>query len=222
METKLLGAALVASMTAGGLAVSADSASAVALGGFDISGRALVTGTIGADGDAGTADDDVDFSFDSVEVETSRGIFAGLNGSSATVQTLTLAPNPPNPNGSTLPINDFVTIAGGPTFDLTTITPPVFTSVVTPNGAQTTFVQYAFDGIATTTDNQTLVAEGIFTSQFAGGVDELPGILANGGLDTSFSASFEAVPEPFTMMGAGAAIGFGAFFRKRTAKSKKN
>jgi hypothetical protein len=36
------------------------------------------------------------------------------------------------------------------------------------------------------------------------------------------SASFEAVPEPFTMMGAGAAIGFGAFFRKRTAKSKKN
>jgi hypothetical protein len=220
METKLLGAALVASMAAGGLAVSADSAGAVGLGGFDLSGRALVTGDLG-DGIAGNEDDDVTFSFDSVEVETSRGIFAGITGSEATIQDLSLPPAPIKPTGSVLPFSEFVTIEGGPTFTLTSITRPVFTNVTTPNGANTTFVQYAFDGIATS-GNQNYVAEGIFTSQFAGGVEELPGILADGGLETSFSASFEAVPEPFTMMGAGAAIGFGAFFRKRTAKSKKN
>jgi hypothetical protein len=221
METKLLGAALVASMAAGGLAVSADSAGAVGVGGFDLSGRVLVTGDLG-DGIPGNADDDVDFSFDSVEVETSRGIFAGLNGTGATVDTLSLPPSPINPNGSVLPLEDFVTLDSGDSFTLTTITPPQFTSVVTPNGNNTTFVQYAFDGIAQTSDGQNLIADGIFTAQYTGGVEDLAGILSNGGLETSFSASFEAVPEPFTMMGAGAAIGFGAFFRKRTAKSKKN
>jgi hypothetical protein len=221
METKLLGAALVASMAAGGLAVSADSAGAVGLGGFDLSGRVLVTGNLG-DGIAGNEDDDVTFSFDSVEVETSRGIFAGLNGTAATIQDLSLPPAPIKPTGSVLPLEDFVTLDSGDSFTLTTITRPQFTTVPTQSGAATTFVQYAFDGIARTADGQNLVAEGIFTSQFAGGLDELPGILANGGLETSMSASFEAVPEPFTMMGAGAAIGFGAFFRKRTAKSKKN
>jgi hypothetical protein len=221
METKLLGAALVASMAAGGIAVSADSAGAVGLGSFDLSGRVLVTGDLG-DGIPGNADDDVDFNFDSVEVEASRGIFAGLNGTGATIETLSLPPAPINPNGSVLPLEDFVTLDSGDSFTLTTITPPQFTSVVTPNGNNTTFVQYAFDGIAQTSDGQNLIADGIFTAQYTGGVEDLAGILSNGGLETSFSASFEAVPEPFTMMGAGAAIGFGAFFRKRTAKSKKN
>jgi hypothetical protein len=139
METKLLGAALVASMAAGGLAVSADSAGAVGLGGFDLSGRVLVTGNLG-DGIAGNEDDDVTFSFDSVEVETSRGIFAGLNGTAATIQDLSLPPAPIKPTGSVLPLEDFVTLDSGDSFTLTTITRPQFTTVPTQSGAATTFV----------------------------------------------------------------------------------
>jgi hypothetical protein len=225
METKLLKAALVAPLAAAGLALSVNSAEAAALGGFDLAGGVTVTGSAGADGVAGTADDNVTFAFDQTRVLTGRGIYSSLRGTEATVQDLTLAPNPPNPNGTSLPFDDFVTLANGDTFTLTAINPPEFTARQTPGGAPTTFVQYSFDGTFESSSGTTFIGEGIFTSQFTGSVADLPAILAGGGLETSYSASFAAVPEPLTIAGAGMAVGFGTFFRRKIKgkiKAKKN
>ncbi|AFY77739.1 MAG: PEP-CTERM sorting domain-containing protein [Hydrococcus sp. C42_A2020_068] len=229
METKLLKAALVAPLAAAGLALSVNSAEAATfstdLGGFDLGGGVNVTGSLGADGKAGTEDDNVTFSFNQTRVLTGRGIYSGLSGTEATIKDLTLAPAPLNPQGTVLPLDDFVSLANGETFTLASINAPEFVARPTPGGQPTTFVQYSFDGVFKGSSGTTLIGRGIFTSQFTGTVDDLPGLLANGGLQTSYSASFAAVPEPLTIAGAGMAVGFGAFFRRKTqgkAKAKKD
>jgi hypothetical protein len=225
METKLLKTAVAMPLAAAGLALAANSADAAILGPgtFDIGGTVTVTGAVGADGAGGTADDLFTFDFGgTTRVDVATGGFSGYEGTTASIQNLVLPPASVAPGGSSFPIEDFLTFNDGDTFTLTAINPPQFQTVTTPGGRVTTFVQYAFDGSVQGQLGLELPAEGIFTSQFTGSSESRLAALVSGQpLRTTYSASFEAVPEPFTIAGSAMAVGFGAMFRKKIKDKQK-
>jgi hypothetical protein len=226
METRLLKAALTVPLATAGLALAAASTQAASISGpgtFSIFGGVTVTGDAGADGTTGTEDDLFTFDFGDSTVGAATGGFSGYRGASVTVSDLTLPPEPVAPGGSTFPLENFVTLDDGDTFTLTSITPPEFTTVTTPGGSPTTRVDYAFDGIFTSESGNNLPGQGIITSQFTGTADFQIGQIVSGvPLETTYSASFEAVPEPLTIAGAAMAVGFGAAFRKKIKGQSKD
>lgn len=227
MEKRLLKAALTVPLATAGLAIVASSTYAASITGpgtFNILGSVTVTGDSGADSTPGTADDLFTFDFGgTTTIDSATGGFADYAKTTASIKNLTLPPEPVASGGSVFPVEDFITLDEGDTFTLTAITPPQFTTVTTPQGRETTFVQYSFDGTVASETGSNLPGQGIFTSQFTGSAEFRIGeIIAGQPLTTTYSASFEAVPEPLTMAGAAMAVGFGAAFRKKLKGQLKN
>ncbi|WP_227873496.1 PEP-CTERM sorting domain-containing protein [Aphanothece sacrum] len=104
------------------------------------------------------------------------------------------------------------------TFDATTLTSVVFQST-SPNSA---VAQFSFNGIYHI-DGQTFSGT-VNISQPISGIDALEVIRRarrTNGFLTSYSGQTTVVPEPLTMLGAGAAFGFGSFFKRKISKTKK-
>ena len=231
MEIKLLGTALAVPLAAVGLVLGMNSAEAASITGpgeLSIFGNVVVTGNIGADNTPGTADDLFTFNFGgTTEVgDEAIGGLSDFSGTTASIRTFVLPPANFAPGGSTFPIADFLALDENDSFTLTDITTPTFTTRTTPGGGLTTLVQYSFDGTWTTESGATLPGQGIFTSQFTGSAeDRLAQLVSGTRLVTTYSGSFEAVPEPLTIAGASMAAGFGILFRKKIREklnAKKN
>jgi hypothetical protein len=224
METKLLGAALAVPLVAIGLIVNTNSAEAASITGpgtFDILGSVRVSG------DAGdpnvTGDELFSYSFGTTTiVNTTRGL-SEFEGSSATLQPLVLPPSDIVAGGTDFPVNDFLTLDSNDTFTLTTINAPAFQPITTSQGRPATVVTFVGDGFFSTESGDTLPGQVVFTSQFTGSPEARIAALVSGqSLTTTYSASFEAVPEPLTIAGAAMALGFGTVFRQKMKKAKKS
>ncbi|MCU0534122.1 MAG: PEP-CTERM sorting domain-containing protein [Hydrococcus sp. Prado102] len=225
METKLLSTALAVPLVAIGLIINTNSAEAASITGpgeFGLLGSVRVSGNAG-DPDV-TGDELFTYSFGSstLIVDTTGG-FTEYEGASGTLQSLVLPPSNIVSGGSTLPVEDFLTLDSGDTFTLTTLNAPAFQPITTSQGRPATVVTFVGDGNFTTEAGDTLPGQVVFTSQFTGSPEARIAALVSGqSFSTTYSASFEAVPEPLTLAGAAMALGFGTVFRQKIKKAKKS
>jgi energy-converting hydrogenase Eha subunit E len=210
--------------------VASESALAVPIGQFN------VVGTVRFD------TDDIDWApagggtGNAMVIAPTSGAFIALPGTNAVQKDLNSALQP---TGVSLLLADFLTFAAAPTLslDLTFIEPGVFGSascaavpaagqVCTPTGSPFNFVNLAsgsslsFAVSGTASDG---VSDGpftgIYTAQFVGlSYQSVLATFANGGsVTTSYSGSFEVVPEPGTFGLLGAALGLLALRARRRA-----
>jgi hypothetical protein len=225
METKLLGAALAVPLVAIGLVFdtgSAEAASITGPGNFDILGSVTVSGSAGDPSVTGDELFTYDFGNNTIIANTSAN-FSEFEGASAQLQSLVLPPSDVVPGGTTFPVEDFLTFDSNDTFTLTTINAPAFQPITTTGGRPATVVTFVGDGVFETESGDTLPGQVVFTSQFTGTPESRIAALVSGqSLTTTYSASFEAVPEPLTMAGAALALGFGTVFRKKIKNAKKS
>ncbi len=121
------------------------------------------------------------------------GIFEGLADSSVIVKNLTFS----RPSGNYSAVESFLTFTNGVAFDLDAGKIDFFgTRTLTDDPLTGTFRTASGDFFGT----------GSFGTSTAGS-------------STSFAGSAEAVPEPMTILGSAAALGFGALFKKRSQKA---
>jgi hypothetical protein len=225
METKLLGAALAVPLVAIGLIFDTNSAEAASITGpgtFGLLGSVSVSGSAGDPSVTGDELFTYRFGSSTLVADTTDG-FTEFEGASGSLQTLVLPPNDIVPGGTTFPVEDFLTLDSNDTFTLTTINAPAFQSITTIQGRPATIVTFVGDGFFETESGTTLPGQVVFTSQFTGTPESRIAALVSGqSLSTTYSASFEAVPEPLTMAGAAMALGFGTVFRKKLKNAKKS
>ncbi len=141
--------------------------------------------------------DNIDFSSE-VIAPSSTGIF--VVGASVTVSdvALTLVSGPSSYDGSA--VNPLIDFGGGLTFEVEN------PFAVTRFGTGTSAVAATFPGF-----KGKFILDG---DVVGGGFLSANQILGNG----SFSLTVRAVPEPLTMLGAGAAVAFGASFKRKLAQ----
>jgi PEP-CTERM motif len=215
------------------------SAFVLVAGGAPQSSLAVPIGAFSAFGTLQLDSDDVVFlpliggGGDALVSAPTTGSFVGLEGTAATLTDLNLAAPP---LGSVL-----LTFAAAPTLSLTLTALPVgpFGSAqcglaaaagqtCTPTGSPLSFANFdtgfglsslvSFAVSGTATDGAgTAPFTGIFTAQFIGmSYQSVLATLAGGGtVMTSYSASFDVVPEPGTLMLVGAALATLAMGRRR-------
>ncbi|ACK64257.1 protein of unknown function DUF1555 [Rippkaea orientalis PCC 8801] len=196
-----LGAALMGTVVT--LTLSSTSAEAAIIGGSQLD----ITGTF-ARTNSGTV---LDFDGSGAgEVEGTTGTFVSYIDTDAFLSNITLS---------------FVSSSGGVTYYSATAVNPFVT--LTNNTPTTT------DDIIFTVNNpftiQDFGALGFVFPEFTGTFSDFSGnilgtgtVTFNGRANGSYSATITAVPEPLTMLGAGAAVAFGgAFKRKLNKKDKK-
>jgi hypothetical protein len=231
MNQKLLGLTLIAGVPL--VAMSAQAANITGAGTVNITGDVVVRSLPGANGvfDAplDPANDDefvFEFSNDGVanefEIDSttppSSGGFAGFVGGTGIINDFTLTSNQlpsnlgpinTNPAGFLL---DFDPANAGDEF---TNVQFGFASIVPVSSSQT-IVFLPVTGTFVSGTGTSFGGTGLFTAQFNSGIGPvLTALRSPNGLNTTYSASLSAVPEPMTMAGTAAALGFGAWLKRR-------
>ncbi len=188
--TKTLGFGSAIAATAIGMTLTATSANAASLGAVAFSGGAEVVS-------------DSELKFFDVKVTSvpsaPSGIFAGLGNSSVIVKNLTFS----RPSGNYSAVESFLKFTNGIAFDLDA-------GQIESIGTRT-LTDALFTGTFRTASGG-VFGEGSFGTSTSGkGKNKSTSF--NGAIDA------EAVPEPMTILGSAAALGFGALFKKRSQKA---
>ncbi|ACK71137.1 hypothetical protein PCC7424_2725 [Gloeothece citriformis PCC 7424] len=155
------------------------------------------------------------------DVDSVSGAFSEFGGRNGTIQDFTtplLAPN----TSVALNIDNFLTLGDGNFFDLTNLYAPTFNQQTLPTGVTSTTIRFIVDGTFQSSTGREYAGLGIFTANFVGLTTQqvLARAASRNGILTPYSATFEAVPEPMTMLGVGTALGFGALFKRKNAKKE--
>ncbi|ACK71138.1 hypothetical protein PCC7424_2726 [Gloeothece citriformis PCC 7424] len=121
-----------------------------------------------------------------------------------------------------LNIDNFLTLGDGNFFDLANLYAPTFNEQTLPSGVTSTTIRFIVDGTFQSSTGSDYAGLGIFTANFVGLNTQqvLARAASPNGILTPYSATFEAVPEPMTMLGVGTALGFGALFKRKNAKKE--
>ncbi|ACK71136.1 hypothetical protein PCC7424_2724 [Gloeothece citriformis PCC 7424] len=148
--------------------------------------------------------------------------FGGIDGEIKDFTTPVLLPN----TSATLNIDNFLSLGNGNFFDLANLYAPIFEeqTVNLPLGGTvtSTTIRFIVDGTFQSSTGSNYAGLGIFTANFVGlNTNQVLGLASSpNGILTPYSATFEAVPEPMTMLGVGTALGFGALFKRKNAKKE--
>jgi hypothetical protein len=144
----------------------------------------------------------------SIVDNTTTGSFVSLIGTSAVMSDINLVKTGPSgPLFNATPYtgtvaNPFIQFANGLKFDISNS----FNVLRAAGGGFTLAASQPFLG--TFYGNGVALGDGVFT------VNAL-------GTQGSYSATIEAVPEPFTILGSATALGFGAFLKRKRAQKQK-
>ncbi|MBD2385871.1 PEP-CTERM sorting domain-containing protein [Cylindrospermum sp. FACHB-282] len=196
------GSALILSST---LAVAPAQAASI-YGTVNISGSA----TFANPNEAAPATDTIKF-LTSVVDTTTTGSFTSLIGTSATVSDVNLVKSGSSSTMGSWTATSYTGTASNPLIQFA-------------NGLKFD-INNSFNVLRLATSGFTLAA----TEPFSGTFYNSSGVAVGNGLFTvnsigsqgSYSATIEAVPEPFTILGSATALGFGAFLKKKRAEKQK-
>ncbi|WP_013322635.1 PEP-CTERM sorting domain-containing protein [Gloeothece verrucosa] len=217
-------------IVATGMVGTAGSAQAAVVGNISISGApvtAVATGLQDPNGNYITTFDFRNFGGGNTVgtgqflVTSGEGIFSAYEPLPFTVGTIKDVPPFPAPIGTT--VANFLQLPGT-TFDLQSINSVAYT--YTNNGVN---VSFGVTGLFNQGSSQyqgfgTFGAEITFPVSGINNAAQFQQFLATPGASItiqSWSANLTAVPEPLTMLGAGAALGFGGFFKRKLANKQE-